>query len=73
MLAGFDDSGVRADVIENITQGKHVLEVDVKYLRYKDEKIPHSGAFRHPEIFGNLVVYKIEVYVPWVDTGVLEK
>lgn len=67
MFVGFDDSGVRKDVINNITQGKHILQVDVKYLRYKDEKIEHQGAFYPPEISGNLVVYKIEVYVPWVD------
>lgn len=67
MFVGFNDSGVRPDVIENITQGKHILQVDVKYLRYKDEKIEHQGAFYPPEISGELVVYKIEVYVPWVD------
>lgn len=69
MFVGFDDAGIWEDIIDNLTQGKHIIKVDIKYLRYEDETIPHKGAFFDPEISGELVVYPIVVYVPWVEIG----
>lgn len=67
MFVGFNDSGVQTDVINNITQGNHVIKVDFRYRKYKDEKLPRNGSFYDPYISGNLVIYVLEIYVPWVD------
>jgi len=67
MFVGFGDSGVRTDVIENITQGKHIIQVDFKYMKSKDEPIPHRGVFKDPVTSGDLVVFPVEVYIPWID------
>lgn len=67
MFVGFNDSGIKQDMIDNITQGKHIIQVDFEYIKSQDQKREFDGVFRKPEISDNLVVYKIELYIPWVE------